>query len=101
MPRPSRPAILALFAHPDDETFAVAGTLARYRRAGVPVALWTATDGEAGTDNRTRVPADALARVRRLELLRAAAALGVDRVHAPGFRDGALGELDPALPQAS
>jgi LmbE family N-acetylglucosaminyl deacetylase len=101
MPRPTRPALLALFAHPDDETFAVAGTLARYRRAGVPVALWTASDGEAGTDNRVRLPADALARTRRLELLRAAGALGVDRVHAPGFCDGALGELDPALLRAS
>jgi N-acetylglucosamine malate deacetylase 2 len=101
MPRAARAALLALFPHPDDETFAAAGTIARCRRAGVPVALWTATDGEAGTDNRAHVAPDALARVRRLELLRAAAALGIDRVHAPAFPDGGLGELDPALLRAS
>jgi LmbE family N-acetylglucosaminyl deacetylase len=101
MPRPTRPTLLVLFAHPDDETFATAGTIARCRRAGATVVLWTATDGEAGTDNRARVAPDALARVRRLELLRAAAALGIDRVHTPAFRDGALEQLDPEAVRTS
>lgn len=84
-------SLLAAFAHPDDESFAVAGTLARCAAEGVRTALFVATDGEAG-----RVvaggPADpaALARTRRVELLRAAAVLGVARVFLPGFRDGAL-----------
>jgi LmbE family N-acetylglucosaminyl deacetylase len=84
-------ALLAAFAHPDDETFAIGGTLARCAAEGVRTALFVATDGEAGSvaaggppDRATRP------RVRRAELLRAAAVLDVARVFLPGFRDGAV-----------
>ncbi|HEU4700276.1 MAG TPA: PIG-L family deacetylase [Gemmatimonadales bacterium] len=94
-------ALLACFPHPDDETFAVAGTLRHYHRAGTAVALWTATDGEAGSDNGVRGAPGALARTRRVELLRAAGVLGVDRLWAPGFPDGGLAALAPARLRAS
>jgi LmbE family N-acetylglucosaminyl deacetylase len=86
-----RPALLAALAHPDDEAFAIAGTLARYRGAGVRTALFTATDGESG---RQSLPVELgraeLARQRRTELLRGAGLLGVGRVFAAGLPDGGL-----------
>ena len=41
--------ILAVLAHPDDESFGMGGTLAYYARQGVEVHLICATRGEAGT----------------------------------------------------
>ena len=38
--------LMAIFAHPDDESMAVGGTLARYAAEGVEVSLVTATRGE-------------------------------------------------------
>ncbi len=43
------PALLAVFAHPDDETFRCGGTLALLARHGVRVYLLTATRGEGGS----------------------------------------------------
>jgi hypothetical protein len=40
--------ILAVLAHPDDETFGLGGTLALYARQGVDVYYVCATRGEAG-----------------------------------------------------
>lgn len=89
-------ALLAAFAHPDDETFAAAGTLSRYHQQRVRTALFTATDGEAGRSGPIEVCDRAqLARVRRAELLRGAAIIGIDRVFAAGFPDGEL-ERHPA-----
>ena len=84
-------SLLAVFPHPDDEAFAVAGTLALAHRAGARVALFTATDGEAGrvTGSAVRDRAE-VARVRRAELLGSAGVLGVDRVFTPGYPDGGL-----------
>jgi hypothetical protein len=45
----SRPlTLLAVFAHPDDESFAAGGTLAKYAAEGVEVAIVLATRGGAG-----------------------------------------------------
>ena len=44
----SRPALMALVAHPDDEAFGTGGTLAKYAAEGYDVYLVTATRGEAG-----------------------------------------------------
>ena len=41
--------LLAVFAHPDDESFGPGGTLARYAAEGVDVWLVCGTDGDAGT----------------------------------------------------
>ena len=44
----TRRCILAVFAHPDDETSATAGTFIKYAREGVEVHVVTATRGERG-----------------------------------------------------
>lgn len=88
------PTLLAVFPHPDDETFAVGGTLARCHREGVVTVLFTATDGEAG--RMTGVPVRDRAeagRIRRNELLAAAGALGLDRVFTAGYPDGEVGSV--------
>ncbi len=43
--------ILAVLAHPDDETFGMGGTLALYAKMGAAVHLVCATLGEAGEVN--------------------------------------------------
>ena len=87
--------LLAVLAHPDDESLGIGGTLARYSAEGVETYLVTATRGERGRyfDNRNR-PADVLVgEVREQELRAAAAELGVRRVSLLGYGDG---ELDDA-----
>jgi N-acetyl-1-D-myo-inositol-2-amino-2-deoxy-alpha-D-glucopyranoside deacetylase len=43
-----KPVLLAVLAHPDDETFGMGGTLALYARRGAEVHLICATRGEVG-----------------------------------------------------
>jgi len=45
---PARRCILAVFAHPDDETSTAAGTFIQYAREGVDIHVVTATRGERG-----------------------------------------------------
>lgn len=75
--------ILAVHAHPDDETLTHGATLAAWALAGQPVTLVTCTRGEAGEV----IPAElrhlegdgaALAEVREAELANAVSALGID-----------------------
>lgn len=71
--------ILAVFAHPDDETFLAGGTLSKYAAAGWKVFLLCATRGEAGR----RGPSEGLtpeefAELRQRELGEACAALGIE-----------------------
>ena len=42
-------ALLAVLAHPDDESYGPGGTLARYAAEGFQVHVAIATDGAAGT----------------------------------------------------
>jgi LmbE family N-acetylglucosaminyl deacetylase len=44
----SKPTLMAVFAHPDDEAFGSGGSLAKYAAEGCDVYLVTATRGEAG-----------------------------------------------------
>lgn len=88
-------ALAAVFAHPDDETFAAGAALARYAAEGVRCDLLCATDGDAGRSSDVRVDSrEALGRLRRAELHDAARRLGIGRVHALGLPDGALGAGD-------
>jgi LmbE family N-acetylglucosaminyl deacetylase len=41
-------SLLVILAHPDDESFAIGGTLAKYAAAGARITLICATRGEAG-----------------------------------------------------
>ena len=94
----SAQGIAAIFAHPDDETFAVGGTIPRYASAGVPCHLFCATDGDAGRTSGVRADSRAeLGVLRRSELLAAARLLGFTDVRTPGYPDGALGAVDADL----
>src|SRR5215475_4473542 len=42
------PRLMAVLAHPDDESLGVGGTLAKYASEGVDVLLLTATRGDSG-----------------------------------------------------
>ena len=84
-------ALLAVFAHPDDESNAAGGTLARYAREGANVVLVSATRGELGIPG---LATDAAGAVRERELRAASAALGACEVRFLGYRDGELAHAD-------
>lgn len=97
---PSDPAgkwkrLLAVFAHPDDETFRAGGTLALLAQAGVQVQVVTATRGEAGScgDPPLCMP-DALPAVRVRELRCACQALGIEPPIILDYLDGELAQAD-------
>ncbi|HET9010835.1 MAG TPA: PIG-L family deacetylase [Gemmatimonadaceae bacterium] len=88
--------LTALFAHPDDETFAIGGTLARYAGDGVRCSLYCATDGDAGRSSGIPVSSRAeLAALRRDELRAACDVLGIAALECGGHPDGALAATDP------
>ncbi|MBI3535990.1 MAG: PIG-L family deacetylase, partial [Chloroflexi bacterium] len=85
--------VLAVMAHPDDESCLVGGTLAQYARAGAEITLVIATHGEAGTCQWCQ--GTALGATRTQELLCAARTLGIARViWLEGCHDGALMQCD-------
>jgi LmbE family N-acetylglucosaminyl deacetylase len=93
--------LLAVFAHPDDESLGVGGTLAKYAAQGVEVFLLTATRGDGGRYHGHRAGdplhpgAEALGRIREGELRSAASVLGVREVSLLGYRDQQLDRADP------
>jgi LmbE family N-acetylglucosaminyl deacetylase len=86
--------LMAVFAHPDDETFGPGGTLARYAREGNEIRLITFTRGEAGSlgPARTLTPRE-LGRLRTLELECAARALHVSSLRICDLPDKKLAGL--------
>lgn len=104
--QPTVHKLLAVFAHPDDETMA-GPLLAHYgRQPGVEVYLAIATNGEKGATPFAGIPAgDALAAARMKEAACAADALGAQAPILYGLPDGglhdmkALGELASRLEQ--
>jgi LmbE family N-acetylglucosaminyl deacetylase len=82
--------VLAVVAHPDDESFGLGAILDAFVRAGARVEVLCLTQGEASTLHGA--PGD-LASVRGAELAAAADALGVTRASLHDHPDGALGEL--------
>ena len=84
-----------VFAHPDDETYAVGGTLASYASRGIHSDLFCATNGDAGKNSGVPVSSRAeLGRRRAAELRAAGSVLGMQEIVAPGHTDGALGEVN-------
>lgn len=94
--------LLAVLAHPDDESFGIGGTLAFYAHQGVRVDLFCATRGEAGdVDESFRQGGLTVAQVREKELHCAAETLGICQVILPGYRDsGMAGSVAHQHPQA-
>lgn len=94
--------LLAVHAHPDDESSKGAATMAMYAAAGVEVMVATCTDGSRGGIQNPALedephPKRDMAGARRLEMERAARVLGV-RQRWLGFTDSGLPEGDPLPP---
>lgn len=89
--RPLR--LLAVLAHPDDESLGVGGTFARYAEEGVETYLVTATRGERGRIGTERPGPAIVAPLRERELRAAAEVLGIREVV---FLDYLDAELDRA-----
>ncbi|HMO55644.1 MAG TPA: PIG-L family deacetylase, partial [Tepidiformaceae bacterium] len=90
--------LLAILAHPDDETLGFGGALAKYAAEGVETFLVTATRGEYGwfgAPEENPGPAE-LGRIRETELPRAAAILGVREVTILDYIDSHLDQAAPA-----
>src|SRR3972149_7539036 len=87
----TKKTILAVLAHPDDESFGMGGTLAYYATKGVEVHLVCATRGEAGTvDAEFMKGYKTIAKLREAELRCAAKALGLKSVSYLGYRDSGM-----------
>src|ERR1700753_220673 len=87
--------LMAVHAHPDDESSKGAATMARYVREGAEVLVATMTGGERGSVlnkamDRPEVVAD-LPSIRRAEMARAREILGVEQRF--------LGFVDSGLPE--
>jgi LmbE family N-acetylglucosaminyl deacetylase len=94
--------ILAVLAHPDDESFGLGGTLALYARKGYDTYLVCATRGEAGTVDAEHLNGfKDTAELRTAELERAAQILGLKDVFFLGYRDSGMpGSEDNRHPEA-
>jgi LmbE family N-acetylglucosaminyl deacetylase len=94
--------LLAVLAHPDDESFGMGGTLALYAKRGAEVHLVCATRGEAGEMDPDCLDGFASIADRREHELRCAAGiLGLAGVHFLDYRDSGMpGSADNRHPQA-
>ena len=98
---PDQLRLMAVHAHPDDESSKGAATMARYVSEGVPVLVATMTGGERGSIlnpamDRPEIVAN-MAMVRAEEMARAREILGVEQRFL-GFVDSGLPEGDPLPP---
>lgn len=88
--------LMAVHAHPDDESNSTGGTLARYASEGVRTVVVTCTNGEFGDAPGHVKPGepghdpDDVARLRLDELKIACDALGVAHVETLGYRDSGM-----------
>jgi mycothiol S-conjugate amidase len=94
--------LLAVHAHPDDESSKGAATMARYVAEGARVMVASCTGGERGDILNPALKGDAdvlrdMAEYRRREMAAAAAALGIEHRWL-GFVDSGLPEGDPPPP---
>ena len=83
--------LMAVLAHPDDESFGMGGTLALYAQKGYEIHVICATLGEAGTvDDEYLQNYDNIAALREAELRCATESLGVNQLHLLGYRDSGM-----------
>lgn len=87
---PSAKEVLAICAHPDDESFGLGAILGALSELGTRVRVLCFTHGEASTLGDTGQP---LAEVRAEELNSAAAVLGIDDTKLMAYPDGHLVEV--------
>jgi mycothiol S-conjugate amidase len=94
--------LMAVHAHPDDESSKGAATMARYVAEGVSVLVVTCTGGERGDVLNPRLKNDPavaanIREIRKAEMEAARQILGVDQAWL-GFIDSGLPEGDPPPP---
>jgi LmbE family N-acetylglucosaminyl deacetylase len=84
-------ATLVFFhAHPDDESIATGGSMAKYAAEGHRVVLVVATGGEHGEVPADLAPGESLKDRRRGETERSAAILGIAAIHWLGYEDSGM-----------
>src|SRR5258706_108244 len=87
--------LLAILAHPDDESFGPGATLAKYAQAGVAVHYLVGTRGEMGSsDTADMVGYADTAEMRWAELAGAGKELGLAGIHHLGWRDSGMAGAD-------
>jgi LmbE family N-acetylglucosaminyl deacetylase len=94
--------LLSVLAHPDDESFGMGGTLAKYAEDGKDVHLICATRGEAGEVAPEFLEGQpSIAHLREMELRCAVDELCLKEVKLLGYRDsGMTGSADNSNPEA-
>jgi len=90
-PKPPR-CVVSIHAHPDDQEFTVAGTLAKWARAGTSVVTVCITSGNAGSNDATPLTMTRaqLAPIREEEQRQACRVLGISEVVFLRYEDGIL-----------
>ena len=89
-PLPSTASVLAVCAHPDDESFGLGAALSTWADQGTRVSVLSFTHGEASTLGADR---GSLHQLRANELAAAADELGVETVRLLEYPDGRLTEV--------
>ncbi len=87
---------MSIHAHPDDQEFSIAGTLARWAKTGCEIVSVVITSGDAGSNDPKHGAAykATLARIREREQKSANKVLGIKESIFLGYPDG---ELEPTL----
>ena len=93
--------MLVVFPHPDDESFATGGTIAKYAKNGWMIHLLCITRGQKGSSEQYP-SGEKLGMIRSQELENAASILGISHVQMYDFIDGKLktiarGELEDRI----
>jgi LmbE family N-acetylglucosaminyl deacetylase len=88
--------VISIHAHPDDQEFTVAGTLALWARQGCQILSIIVTSGESGSNETSRGAEykPVLASIREAEQTAACARLGIQETVFLHYPDG---ELEPSL----
>lgn len=88
--------LLAVFAHPDDESMGMGGTLAKYSAEGVETYLLCASRGEAGWfgPEGQNPGQERLGQLREKELRCAGGKLGLKEIHFLDYIDGQVDQAD-------
>jgi LmbE family N-acetylglucosaminyl deacetylase len=89
---PAPKSVMTISAHPDDQEFTIAGTLAKWAGAGSAITVVCITSGDAGSNDPAKTAADkpALARVREEEQRAACRVIGAKETIFLHYPDGEL-----------
>ncbi len=91
---PDWSSVLAVVAHPDDESFGLGAVLSTFVKRGATVSVLCFTHGEASTLHGVD---GNLATIRAEELAAAARELGITKVHLMSYPDGGLAGVDATV----